>query len=210
MTTSKLTLYSGALRLLGERKIASLTEDRPARYYLDDAWDDDLIDGCLEQGLWNFATRTIEATASPSITPDFGYQYAFEKPEDFIRTAAICTDEYFQCPLFLYSDESEYWFADYDVLYIQYISNDSAYGNNMAVWPRTFQKFVQATLADEVKELITGNENKYEIIKKALKDSRIDARSKDAMNQPVKFSPTGSWVNARRQGVVIKDGNTTR
>lgn len=204
--TSKLTVYNGSLRLLGERRLASLTEDRPSKRYLDDAWDDGLVDSILEQGFWNFATRSIEATASTSIEPDFGYRYAFDKPDDYIRTAAICTDEYFRNPLHEYSDEAEYWFADHDVLYIQYISNDASYGNNMAVWPETFNKLAQATLADEVKELITGNENKYEIIKKALKDARVDARSKNAMNKPVKFSPSGSWVRARMTSRVNTDG----
>ena len=57
-------------------------------------------------------------------------------------------------------------------------------------------------LADEVKELVTGNDGKYERIKKALKDARINARSKDAMNQPQQFSTAGSWVQARMKGVV--------
>ena len=80
--TSKLTLFNGALRLLGERRLASLTEDRPARRYLDDAWDDGLVDDALEQGFWNFATRTVQMTASTSVEPEFGYRYAFQKPDD--------------------------------------------------------------------------------------------------------------------------------
>lgn len=205
--TSKLTIYNGALRLLGERR-TTLTEDRPARYYLDDAWDDGLIDDALEQGLWNFATRTVQMTASTSIEPEFGYRYAFQKPDDYIRTAALCTDEFFQSPLYQYTDEANYWFADYDTLFLQYISNDVDYGNNIANWSGTFTAMVEAMLADEVKELVTGNDGKYDRIKKALKDARIDARSKDAMNQPVKFAPAGSWVGARMTSRVNNNGTT--
>lgn len=206
MTISKLTLYNGANRLLGERRLASLTEDRPSRRYLDAAWDDGVVDAALEQGFWNFATRTIEISASTSIAPSFGYRHAFEKPDDYIKLGAICTDEFFKSTLHDYTDESGYWFANEDVLYVQYISNDALYGLNYALWPQTFKKLVQAMLADEVKDLVTGNDMKYQVIKKALKDARVDARSKDAMNGPTKFSPTGSWVSARMRGAVNSDG----
>jgi hypothetical protein len=201
----KLGIYNGALRLLGERKLASLTEDRPARYYLDDAWDDGLIQRCLEEGYWNFATRTILATPETGIEPEFGYRKAYQKPTDYVKLKAISTDEYFRTTLHQYSDESEYWFCDYDPLYIQYISNDVDYGFNPGKWTQSFEDFVKPVLADEVKELITGSDGKYDRIKKALKDAKTSARSKDAMNRPPKFGQTGSWVSARMSGVVNTD-----
>jgi hypothetical protein len=91
---------------------------------------------------------------------------------------------------------------------LQYISNHVDYGLNIANWSGTFTAMVEAMLADEVKELVTGNDGKYDRIKKALKDARIDARSKDAMNQPVKFAPAGSWVSARMTSRVNNNGTT--
>lgn len=206
MTTSKLSLYNGALRLLGERRLSSLTEDRPARHYLDAAYDDGLIDYLLEQGQWNFATRSVELTNDSSITPEFGYQYGFAKPTDYVRLAALCLDEYFKAPLNEYSDEQGYWFCDYDTLYIKYISNDVDYGLDLSLWPQTFVRYAQAELADRVKEEVTGNDGKYERIKKALKDARVDARSKDVMNRPVRFQPAGTFVKARMTSGVNNDG----
>lgn len=206
MGTTKLKIYSGALRLLGERK-TTLTEDRPARRYLDDAWDDGLVDSVLEDGYWSFATRSIQATADPSITPEFGYRYAFRKPDDYIKLAAICTDEYFKHTTSEYSDEGDYWYADVDVLYIQYISNDANYGGDLSRWPESASDLAKAKLADEVKELVTGNDGKYDRIKKALKDAKTNARSKDLMNKPTRFPPAGSWVSARMQGRVNTDNN---
>ena len=207
MVASKLTLFNGANRLLGERRLRTLAEDRPSRRYLDDAWDDGIVDSCLEEGYWNFATRSVEIPASTTITPDFGYRYAFAKPDDYIKTGALCTDEFFDNPLLRYTDEANYWFADVDIIYVQYISNDAAYGQNFALWPATFEKFVQVSLADEVKELVTGNDGKYDRIQKALKDARINARSKDAMNQPQKMNPRGSWVTARMASKVNNSGS---
>lgn len=206
MAASKLSIYNGALRLLGERR-TTLTEDRASRRYLDDAWDDGLIDTVLEHGYWKFATRTVKLNASTSVTPnDFGYRYAFEQPDDYIKLASISADEYFQQTLNQYSDERGFWWMDIDTVYVKYISNDDSYGMNFALWPRSFEKFAQAELADEVKELVTGNDGKYERIKMAKKDAKIDARSKDAMNSPVKFQQAGSWVKARMTSTVNSDG----
>lgn len=45
---SKLTVYNGALLVLGERKLASLSESTPSRRKLDTVWDDDGVKHCLE------------------------------------------------------------------------------------------------------------------------------------------------------------------
>lgn len=206
MVASKLSLFNGGLRLLGERRLASLTEDRPSRRYLDDAWDDGAVDACLEQGFWSFATRSVELLADTAFTSTFGYKYRFGHPDDYIRLKAICTDEYYSSTLNNYTDENGFWFADYDTLYIQYISNDAAYGMDYSLWTPAFTKYVQAYLADEVKELVTGNDGKYDRIKKALKDAKLDARNKDVMGGPMKFSPMGTWTSARRAGRTNNSG----
>ncbi len=211
MTTSKLSIYNGALRLLGERRLSSLTEDRPSRHYLDAAYDDGLIDYILEQGQWNFATRSVELTNDTAVAPGFGYQYAFRKHDDYVRLAALCLDEYFKSPLNEYSDEQRYWFCDYDTLYIKYISNDTDYGYDLSLWPQTFVRYAQAELADRIKDEVTGNaglsrDGRYERIKIALKQARVDARSKDVMNRPVRFQPAGTFVKARMTSGVNNDG----
>lgn len=198
--TTKLTLYNGALRMLGEVKLSVLTENRAARRHLDDAWDDGFVDYCLEQGLWNFAIRTIQLTYSPSITPAFGYSYAFEKPDDFIRTAALCSDERFNTPLLDYRDESGYWLADLDALYVRYVSNDTEFGNDYSLWPQTFVKFVEAELASRVAIDITKDREKLADCLTQRKRLLTDAKAKDAMAEPTRFPPSGSWARARHAG----------
>lgn len=205
--TDKLAIYNGALRLLGERRLRSLTENVPSRHHLDSAWDDDFVKGVLEEGYWRFATRSIQATYNSAVEPEFGYPYAFDKPEDYVKLAAISTDEFFQNTLMDYSEEGDYWFTNYDLIYIQYISTDSAYGNDMARWPKSFIELAEAMLADDVKELITGNDMKFQTIKKVLKDAKTNARSKDLMNQPQKKQQRGSFVKARMNSSVNNDGN---
>jgi hypothetical protein len=200
--TSQLALYNEALRLIGERKLASLSENREPRRLLDAVWDGSgansgAIDYCLEQGLWNFAMRTAQINFTPSIEPDFGYQRAFPKPEDFIRTAGVAIDPYFRLPLNNYTDEAGFWFADQDVLYVRYVSRDDQYGYDLSLWPGTFAKWVAAYLASEIVDRLTDNDAKRQLIAEAARRRLIDARSKDAMNEPTAFPPEGRWSSSR-------------
>lgn len=183
--------------MCGSRTLAALTENRESRRLLDVAWDGGAVNYCLERGQWNFATRTVQLDYDPDIEPDFGYRYAFDKPDDYIRTAAFCSDELFQCPIILYDDNSEFWFCDYQTIYVKYISDDEEYGLNFAVWPETFKRFVEVYLASRVAPFLTQSDTKRVEIKKELEDFLKVAKSNDAMNLPPKFLPAGTWSRAR-------------
>lgn len=200
MTATKLGLYNGALRLCRERKLLSLTENREPRRLLDDAYGDGSTDGavkaCLQMGQWTFAMRSIMLDYSPSVEPDFGYRRAFDQPVDMIRVSAVCSDEYFNCPLTRYADERQFWYADLDTIYVRYVSNHADYGADLSLWPESFVKLVEAYLAKEIVGNLTGDESKA--VEKAYKDSRKEALSLDAQNKPTAFMPRGSWVSARQ------------
>lgn len=201
-TTSRLTLYNGALRLLGDRPLASLTENREPRRQLDACWDGNVVERALEAGLWNFAMRAMQYDYSPSITPGIegGYQYAFNKPDDFVRTAAVCQDGYFKVPLTEYSDEAGYWFADLQTIYVKIVSKGNDYGMNMARWPQSFVKYLEAIMAAEIAIPLTQNEKKFETMVALSERLLIGAKNQNAMADPVKFLPTSSWARARAGG----------
>lgn len=204
--TDQLRLYNAALLEIGERKLTALTDDVRGRHELDRVWDSgEIIDYFLQQGHWNFASRTSQFTFSPSITPPFRYQYAFSKPLDWVHTSAVSADEFFSIPLTDYLDEAEYWFAAHDTIYVRYISNDAAYGNDMSMWPKTFTRWAEVYLASRVCEVLTQNSKKAEKLKKAADPEAVrpsllvEARSKDAMNEPSQQPALGTWTRARRQ-----------
>lgn len=197
MPADKLSLYNDALTLCGERMLASLTENREPRRLLDQAWASGAVDFCLESGQWNFATRSIKLDYSPSVEPPWGYRRAFDKPLDYIRTTALCSDEYFKEPLLAYKDEADFWFADLDTIYIGYVSNDPAYGNNMSRWPTTFSEFVSSYLASKVVTKISQSEQRLKDVVEDLKQRVKQAKSNDAMNEPTAFPPRGTWIRAR-------------
>ena len=158
------------------------------------------MEWCLEQGFWKWSISTQEITYNTSIDPEFGYQYAFTKPSDYIRTYAIASDGNFDNPITGYADEAGYWYTDCDTIYVQYVSNDSDYGYNYSAWPQTFTEFVEHKLAAKVCIRLSQNASKKAEIDKALEKMKVDARSKDAMNNPVKFMHRGSWSSARLGG----------
>ena len=200
--TTQLGLYNGALRILKERKLASLSENCEARRLLDDVWEDGptgdgAVKYCLEVGQWTFATRTVQADYSPSVEPDFGYRYAFDQPDDLVDVCGIWQDEGLHTPLTRYTDEARFWYCDLQTIYVSYVSNGEDYGGDMSLWPETFKKLVEAYLAKEIAPNLTQGNDRIAIADRAFKNALLEARSGDAMRKPTKFLPTGSWVASR-------------
>lgn len=198
--TSKLTLYNDALMWLGERKLASLSEAREPRRALDDAYTVTLR-YCLEQGFWNFAIRSVQADSSASVVPTFGYQYAFTKPNDFVRTYQVADNETFTPQLLTFVDEPNFWYANCDPLYIRYISDDVNYGGDLSLWPASFADWVALRMAVKTCKKITGADPDDKLIR-GEKRALADARSKDAMNEPPGFMPRQSWITSRQGGPI--------
>jgi len=199
MSSTQLGLYNAALRAVGERRLASLTENREPRRLLDEIWNDDAIEACLEMGQWKFACRISSLTYSPSIEPDFGYRYAFDKPADHIRTVAFCRDEYFKTPLIEYNQSANYWFCDLQAVYVQYVSSDSAYGGDLSLWPKSFDTLVAAFLARDLGRRMKNGSDQA-VLKKEFDDALTEAKSLCAMEGPTQFPAAGSWVQSRSNG----------
>lgn len=198
--TSKLAIYNGALRFLGERK-TTLTENREPRRLLDDVWDDDGVRKCLQMGQFNFAIRSTQMDYDSGIEPPFGYRRVFGKPDDFVRTVGVCSDEYFKCPLTNYQDNNSYWLADLDTIFVRYVSDDVEYGYDFSKWPPNFTSFVESWFALQIAPSITGSETAKALTQRDVDKLLKAAKATDAMEEPPGFQPTGSWVRARRGSV---------
>lgn len=211
---TQLAIYNDALRHCGERTLASLVENREPRRLLDSIWNGgdghDFIKYCLEQGYWKFASRTSKLTADPGIAPSFGFQNGFEKPTDWVRLAEISTDEYFSSNLLQYTDETGYLFADDEEIYVRYISDDTAYGRDLTLWPMSFTYYVGAQLGSMACLRLTQDSDKETKLFKLADLKLTQARSNDALAGPTKFMPTGTWVNSRRGGSGSDRGNRGR
>ena len=202
----RLGLYNEALRILGERRLVSLDEDREPRRLLDDAWDANAHDSWLEEQGWNFSLRAVQIGFDPDVNPEWGYQYGFQQPEDMVRAAGIYADEYMQVPLRDYLDEGEYWFAEsFPEIWVRYVSNGSSYGGNIGRWPASFAKYVAAFLAREIAPRLR-NDVDLRAVEAEFRIREKHAKSKDAMKAPSKPFPRGTWVGSRLAGA-RRDGS---
>lgn len=200
--TIKLAIYNEALTdFLGERPLSSLSEARSPRRVLDAIWNAGAMDYCLEKGNWNFAMRSVRATYSPSADLGFGFSYAFDKPTDWLRTAALCTDEFFENTLMRYRDEAGFWYCDLDTIYVKFVSKGDDYGYNLSLWTQAFRKYVASYLAHKGCKRISGaSATDMEEAERIMKKALYGAKSHDAAGEAAVFPQTGSWVNSRMNG----------
>jgi len=205
MSTSRLEIYNDALVICGERVLASLTEDRKPRRLLDHVWDNDGVDACLERGQWKFAMKTVKLDIDTDVTNDFGYRNAFSKPDDWILTSALCSDEFFTAPLLRYEDENNYWYAEIDEIYVKYVSNSTDYGQNLGLWPATFADFVAGHFAKKIILSLTQDAAVRQEVDAEYKERMMLAKNNDAMAGPQKFPAPGDWVNSRYRGRTNND-----
>lgn len=206
--TTKLALYNKALRHVGERKLASLVENRESRRYLDDEYDDTLL-LCLRSGYWNFATRVSEIDADTTVIPQFGYQSAFAKPADWIRTTWVSTSETLDPPLRNYQDQEGYWLANADTLYVRYVSSTIA--ADLTVWPVDYAEYVGVALAKTIVSRVTQNEALTDRIEQREKIYWKRAQAHDAMDQPPQPWPMGTWTTSRiRRGMISAYSNSIK
>lgn len=195
---SKLSLYANALQVhLGARAVRSLSEETESRRALDTVWDGGGVRECLQQGQWNWAINSAQFDYDPSIEPPFGYRRVFQKPDDFVRTAGVCTDEYFRQPMINYQDNNGCWVCDLDRIFVRYVSDDVAYGMDLSKWPPNFTTYVEGYFALRVVKRLTGVDQLKAITQQDVKILLRNAKATDSMEEPPGFQPTGSWVRAR-------------
>jgi hypothetical protein len=193
---TKQGLYTAALQALGERKFLT-TESKEATRVLDNIYDSVLAE-CLQAGLWNFSMEHAQITGDTGIKPPFGYSMGFAKPTDWVRTAAISGDEYLSFPMLDYYDAQQQWDCDTTPLYVQYVSNDTGAGLELARWPALFTRYVELALAERICLRLTQDKELKEEIKKERDKAKRDALNKDAMDDAnPKFKPPGSWTSSR-------------
>lgn len=207
--TTQLNLYNDALLVCGERFLASLAENREPRRLLDQVWSGGGIKYCLEQGQWFFAMNTVRIDYDQSLAPNFGYPYAFEKPDDWLLTSALCTDEFFREPLNRYADEALFWYSDIPTIYVKYVSLLPNFGMNLNKWPESFNKYVANYFASRIIGKISNDSSLIQLIERNNKGLLMMAKSASAMTEPTKFPAPGSWTRSRMRNGMNRDGGNT-
>lgn len=191
---TKINVWREAARLLGDSRMATLTDDTSQRYAFDDAWDR-VIDYVLRQAYWKFATKTVELDEVSAIDPVIGYTQVFNLPCDWLRTHALfltAAGSPLECPVDA-KHQLEQIHLNVAPVFIRYISNDYA---DPDTWSEHFAYAVAARLAMETAERITGNPGKTE---------QMEAKWKEAMQLAVvpDALPENPWLRFQLDGSLL-------
>ena len=193
----KLEIFSRTLVKLGQRPLLSLTDNRPEQRAIDRVYDSTL-QRLIEGALWKFASKSVEMQTADTAATQFGYQFAYELPEDYSRIIRICDNNRFRPTLIDFLIENGYIFCDCQPLYLQYVSNDTTHGYDPGNWPASFADAVVDELAYRTAPFLAGaGVQKIEQLEKEAKRSFYIAKGRDAVNNPESWMPPGRLVRAR-------------
>lgn len=154
MAVTKLSLYNDALQLLGERRLASDTEDREPRYDLDNLYDNGGIDYCLEVVKPRYATEFEQLTGAAP-TADVTWDFQVPLPADFIAIfdeidgkPAVYRDGRAESPITRFQRESTYLLMDEQNPWVRYIIQHT--DPQLADIPVSFGRVISAYFAREL------------------------------------------------------------
>lgn len=206
---TQLGLYNAALTHLGEAQLTSLADNIESRRVLDLYYSNALLE-LLVLGYWKFAIRSVRITADPLITPAFGYKNSFSMPLDNVRVFDVSASESFFPPLTDWIEESGGWFAHPDPIYVRYISNDPAYGLSLTRFPPRYTTCLEWMLAKKAAARLTQGDTKIKNADTEFSRTLGIALAFDAMLEPPKQLPNGTWTTGRYMNRRSWDRNPAR
>lgn len=194
--TDQLSIYNGALRVLRERPLVSLTDASKALRVLNTDYAKCLA-WCAEQDQWRFAMDvTALSVASLDDPAPVGWTYAYDLPPDFARMYATSPDGNFVDPYNQWEIRRGILYCELPKIYVKYISKDR--GTDLTLFSATYQEFVETALAARNGGQITSNAELVKDIRdRDLKKALHKAKAVDAMNNPNAARRPGSWTRSR-------------
>ena len=175
MATTQLSLYNGALLLLGQRRLSSLTEDRESRHRLDGAYTRDAIRYCLELVKPNWASKTL-TLSTPATATTFDHSHSL--PDEYVTMVGAFSDAKLDQEITRYIIEGRELLADYSTVYLRYTSD--AY--ELSDWDASFARVMEAYLAVETATRLSSDE--YEKLQAKFMERVQSAQALEAAKVP--------------------------
>lgn len=190
----KLSVFNDALLRAGERKLSGLADNNKAARVLATLWDGGAVDYCLEQAYWKFSLRTVALIPDPNVSPSFGLAFAYNRPDDYLRTYMVCSDPYYNAPLMNYQLDGTHFYAEEDAIYLRYVSKVN--GADFDLWPPSFVAVVASYLAWRCAPELTNAKTEDRLNKRYADELRM-AMNKDVTENPPDVRRNGTWSRAR-------------
>lgn len=196
---SVIQVANRALTKLGSARITSLSDDVKAARSISSCFDD-LRDDELRAHRWQFSMKrtTLAALAD---APEFGYQYQYAVPSDFLRIDMV-DDRFPAAVMDNYIDE-EYleWTLEGNVIltdigsplklrYIAQVIDPSA-------WDSNFREALASRIAMEICEDLTQSDTKKTAAANDYKRAITQAIRVGSIEKPPVTPPDNTWIISR-------------
>ena len=152
MALNKLGLYNDACRIAGVERLASLDEEREARYKLDQIYDLGAVEYCLRIALPAFARKTV-GLQNTGFNSGLDYSGSFDVPSDYVSylperdgLQSLYSDTALSQPIEDHIRDNLRIYANYDTVYMRYIFLNETYGT----WDADFVRLFTAYLGKEL------------------------------------------------------------
>lgn len=167
---SFVSLCNAALSHLGEYDyITSLDDDSPQAVVLKANYER-VLEYCLRQHFWNFATKRVVLAPSAS-SPAWGAGKHFALPSDLLRIRDINNNPYEQ---FIVENNGIYWEGG-DILNLRYV----AYISDPNKFDSLFSEYYSFSLARNIAASLTDSREKMKEMKEMETLALSNARSVD-------------------------------
>lgn len=191
---SKLAVVNEALRALGVKSLATLTDDVEARYVMVDETYDTALDFVLEKGDWHFAAKDV-APAADTVTMALpGYEYVFDKPADWLKTVRVYIIESGEPWDIDFQDYEGHLHANESAIRLRYLKNTAT---DVATWTQVAASCLSLYLAAQCTHRLTGSRASRSDLLDEFEAMLRVSKFEDAKRSRPRFRQTGRLVRSR-------------
>lgn len=196
---SQVEIANRALTKLGAARIISLDDDVKQARSVKSMFDI-VRDAEMRAHIWSFTVKR-KSLAALSSTPDWGFDYEYQVPPDYLRILQVndiypgpSLDDYRNAATAEYSIENKKILANFAApLKIRYIARIE----DTSLWDATFIEAFASRLAMEMCEDLTQSSTKKTDAQNDYKRALTDAIRSGAVEQPPVDLPDDSWMLSR-------------
>lgn len=190
MATSEVSICNLALQKLGAARITSLTEDSPNARAMNACYEA-MRDRELRAHRWAFAITRVQLAAD-STSPDFGAEYSYTLPSDFLRL--LEPDDAANYNTLDWRIEGRKILTDFTApLEVRYVKKMV----DPTFFDALFVDVLACRLAIQTCEAITQSNSKKADIKVEYRDTVSEARRANAIEAVSAEPPVDTWDTAR-------------
>ena len=196
MADDQLAVVNSALRELGDPPVTDVTETANARDIVN-AYDETRRE-MLRDYYWPFAIKRAQLVTSAtalSTVEALEWDYAFDKPSDWIRTDMLSrSGDFRRDPIWEFDDEQNRILCNEDEAYIRYVFDQ----DDTTEFDATFDVAFALALASKTATQVTQSVSLGQRLEAMTQDRRFSARHKATTDKDrVTSLPGGRWRAGR-------------